>query len=170
MVAIGPFDLLTDAQVESSIRVNALHPVYLTKALLPNLMNRQGVKTGIVVTSSGLSGMPMPSVQLYSSTKACVSNFFQSMAFEAADLGIDVMVWEAGPVDTQIVANTEKSCFQSSTRVAVTGCLKDLGKETLTSGIFRHDFQAIGVPFFPLGLLGKSIADKQRAEFLRNQQ
>ena len=115
-VAIGPFDLLSDSQVETSITVNALHPTYLTKALLPLLSQRhKGADTkqrsGMVVTSSGLAGMPMPSVQLYSSTKACVSNFFQALAYEVAHFGIDVMVWEPSSTDTTFIADVPKSKF-----------------------------------------------------------
>jgi len=78
-----------------------IHPLYLAKALLPKLMTRQG-RAAMVVTSSGLSGMPMPSVQCYSSTKACVSNFFQGLSFEVREK-VDVMVWESGPTDTKML-------------------------------------------------------------------
>ena len=167
-VAIGPFDLLSDEQVESSVRVNALHPVYLAKAFLPLLTQRaRPTRSAMVVTSSGLAGMPMPSVQMYSSTKACVSNFFQGLAYEVEAMGVDVMAWEAGSTDTAFVADAPKSKFQVSTQVTVAGCLKDLGREKLTSGTFMHDFQSIGVPFFPLGLLGGKIADQQRQEFIK---
>jgi len=44
--------------------------------------------------------------------------------------------------------------------VAVAGCLKDLGKERFTSGTFKHDLMSLGVPFFPLGLLGGKIAEQ----------
>ena len=60
-VAIGPFDLLTDAEVEASLNVNALHPMYLAKALLPKLLSQPN-RSAMIVTSSGLSRMPMPSV------------------------------------------------------------------------------------------------------------
>ena len=95
-----------------------------------------------------------------------MSNFFLALAYEVAPLGIDVMVWEAGNTDTTFVADRPKSCLQASTQVAVTGCLKDLGREKLTSGALVHDLLHVGVPFFPLGLIGGGIADKARQEFI----
>ena len=75
VVTVGLFDLLSDKEVESMYRVNMLHPVYLAKALLSKQMSRQG-RSAMILTSSGLSLMPMPSALSYSSTKAAVSNFF----------------------------------------------------------------------------------------------
>lgn len=81
---------------------------------------------------------------------------------------IDVMVWEAGSTDTQFVKDMpSKSIFMTTSEVAAAGCLKDLGKERFTAGTFKHDLQAVGVGFFPLGLLGGNIADKQREEYLK---
>ena len=36
----GPFDLVSDWEVERVIGLNVLHPVYLTKAILPTLQAR----------------------------------------------------------------------------------------------------------------------------------
>ena len=39
-VSIGPLDLLSDKQVESTLTLNALHVVYLAKALIKQQLNR----------------------------------------------------------------------------------------------------------------------------------
>ena len=99
------------------MRLNSLHPVYLTKALLPKLLARNG-RSAIIVTSSGLAGMPMPSVLCYSSTKACVSNFFSGLSYEVREM-VDVMVWEAGATDTNFVKDRPPSNSSTSAQVAV---------------------------------------------------
>lgn len=116
-VSVGPFDLIGDEQVEQQVRLNMLHPVYLTKALLPKLVARNG-RSAIIVTSSGLAGMPMPSVLCYSSTKACVSNFFTGLSYEVRDT-VDVMVWEAGATNTNFVKDRPPSNSSTSAEVAV---------------------------------------------------
>ena len=60
-------------------------------------------RSAIIVTSSGLAGMSMPSVLCYSASKAAVSNFFHGLAYEVRDR-MDVMVWEAGSIDTKMTA------------------------------------------------------------------
>ena len=73
-ISIGPVDLLTDTDVQTMITLNALHVVYLTKALINQLKNRKA-RSSIIIVSSGMSSMPIPGVSMYSCSKALVSNF-----------------------------------------------------------------------------------------------
>ena len=120
-ISIGPVDLLTDTDVQTMITLNALHVVYLTKALINQLKNRKA-RSSIIIVSSGMSSMPIPGVSMYSCSKALVSNFGQALHYEVRDK-IDVTVWEAGSTDTKIIQGTEKTFWTLSPSDSVNGYL-----------------------------------------------
>jgi len=96
----GPVDLQADSDFERVFGLNALHVVYLTKALLPQLQERDG-KSLILTTSSSLANAVLPGLANYCATKAMVSNFMEALYFEVRDK-IDVTVWEPGPCYTKL--------------------------------------------------------------------
>ena len=73
-----------------------------------------------------------------------------------------MLVWDAGATNTKIhdrPGNDNDHSSMATTKQAVDGCLKDLGRERVTDGKFSHDLMhKIAVPLFPLGLLGGMIA------------
>jgi short-subunit dehydrogenase len=71
--------------------VNSLHPIYLGKVCAEKMM-KQDHKSGLIVTSSISGHYSSSGNATYSSTKAFVSNFFQSVYFEMQDK-VDVLVW-----------------------------------------------------------------------------
>ena len=48
---IGPFTDTTDADLEAIVNTNALHPIFLARVLLPQMLRRDH-KSALVVTSS----------------------------------------------------------------------------------------------------------------------
>lgn len=96
----GPVDLVSDADFERVFGLNALHVVYLTKALQPQMQERRK-KSLILTVSSGLANVTMPGIASYCATKAMVSNFMEAFSFEVRDKS-DVTVWEAGPCYTNL--------------------------------------------------------------------
>ena len=72
MGQLGAFEDLTKSEVESIFTVNAMHPVFLCKVLLADMLARQK-KSAIVVTSSGLGNRPFPGALTYSAAKSCAS-------------------------------------------------------------------------------------------------
>ena len=122
-VVIGPFDLIPDKEIESTITLNTLHVIYLAKALLPQMLARRySSRSAIIMTSSGASSTPIPGVSMYSCSKALVSNFGEALHFEVRHK-IDVMVWESGSTDTKINDGTDKSIWELPTKKSVEGCL-----------------------------------------------
>ena len=69
---MGPFKDLTPLEIEQTVTINALHPVYLTKALLNQMLSRKK-RSGIVITSSGLGSTPVPGIITYSMAKSFAS-------------------------------------------------------------------------------------------------
>jgi short-subunit dehydrogenase len=68
-LTISKFSILSPEELESQINLNALHVVYLAKALMPQILSRQK-KTALIVTSSGLGTYPFPMVLPYSMSKS----------------------------------------------------------------------------------------------------
>ena len=95
-----PFDMNTDKEVESVIRVNGLHVIYLAKALVNQMRSREK-RSGLVIVSSGLANASGVGIATYCATKALVSSFGVGIHYENKD-GIDVLVWEAGPGQTNL--------------------------------------------------------------------
>ena len=69
MALMGPFIDLTPQEIEQTVTINALHPVYLCKALLSQMYSRKS-RSGIIITSSGLGSVPVPGVISYSMAKS----------------------------------------------------------------------------------------------------
>ncbi len=69
--------------------VNALHPIYLSKVLLKQLLSRKQ-RSGIIVVSSGLGSMPVPGILTYSCAKAFSSYLAEGLNYELKDK-IDVI-------------------------------------------------------------------------------
>ena len=160
----GPVDLVSDADFQRVFGLNAVHVIYLTKALLPKLMERQE-RSLILTVSSGLANVSMPGIASYSATKALVSNFMEAFSFEVREK-IDVTVWEAGPCYTNL-GNGEQppAAITMKSDKAVRDVLCQAGRARNTFG--SYFFYCLVMP--PVWLLGNSIADASRKKFLDSQ-
>lgn len=99
-VVESPVDLTTDADFERVVGLNMLHPVYFTKAILPDLLSRES-RSCILFTGSLIANRVFPGVASYAATKSMVNNFAQALHFEVKNK-VDVTVWEPGPCETNI--------------------------------------------------------------------
>jgi len=97
------------------------------------------VRSAIVVTSSGLGHQPVSGNAAYSAAKAFSSWFAQALHFEVKDK-IDVMSWECGEVSTKMRNAPANGTSILTTDQAINGALRDIGKEYMTMGAFRHGF------------------------------
>ena len=105
MVPYFPYDMSTDEQAESTFAINGLHVVYMTKALVERLQQREK-RSGLIIVSSGLANVKMPGVASYCATKAMVSAFGTGIHYELKEK-IDVLVWEAGAAKTGLGGGEE---------------------------------------------------------------
>lgn len=65
---LGPLNRISDKDCQDSVTLSTLHPIYLTKALLKQLLAREQ-KSAIVVSSSGFGEFPTPGMISYSASK-----------------------------------------------------------------------------------------------------
>jgi short-subunit dehydrogenase len=95
----GRFDRCDPARLREMVQVNCMAPVVLTARLLPRLLERG--RGAVVITGSVAGRQPMPLHGVYSATKAFDLLFGESLAVELRDRGIDVLVLEPGPTETE---------------------------------------------------------------------
>ena len=161
----GPLDKVRDEWFEVTLRLNALHNVYLLKALAEKLLNRDK-RCALLFTSSIVADMILPCNASYSAVKACVTNWGESMYFELRS-NVDVTVWQPGVTKSNF--HIDKSNPRSNsvpTDVAVSDILRYLGRERKTNGSFRHRFTYLRV--LPASWLAPFIGKHFRDTFEAN--
>jgi len=96
----GPrrLDQLHPDKVKEIITINCTYPTLLTRSLIPMLLEHQGPKA-IINVSSLAALLPSPKYSVYSASKAFNRSLSLSMSSDYAP-GIDVMVCEPGLVAT----------------------------------------------------------------------
>ena len=87
------------------IEVNLYSPIALTKKILPRFIQRQRGQIVYCASVSGYRGLPKG--QPYSSTKAAIINFAESLRCETAGQGIDVKIISPGFVETPMTGKNE---------------------------------------------------------------
>jgi short-subunit dehydrogenase len=94
----GPFDEMTDADIDRLIAVNLAAPIRLTRALLPGMVERGRGHVVFVASIAGATGVRHEAV--YSATKAGLIYFADSLRYELGGSGVGVSVVLPGVVDT----------------------------------------------------------------------
>ena len=134
----GLVDLVDDKEFESIWNINALHVVYLLKALSNQLLRRDK-RCAVLITSSISCYLIRPGSASYAATKMMISNFGEAVHYELK-ANVDVTVWEPGYISTTMIHTANPpSCLLVPTTKAVADVLTLLGKERRTTGSFKFD-------------------------------
>ena len=102
----GILATLPDAQIERTMRLNALSPMVMTKYVLRSMMSEgrgRIVNISSIVSTTGFSGL-----SVYGATKAAMVGFTRSLAREVGPLGITVNAVAPGFVDTEMTQGLGK--------------------------------------------------------------
>jgi NAD(P)-dependent dehydrogenase (short-subunit alcohol dehydrogenase family) len=91
---------ITDEQWQSSITINLMAAVRVTRAALPLLL--AGGAGAIVTTCSVNATLPDPSVMDYGAAKAALANFSKALSKEVGPRGVRVNTVSPGPVATDL--------------------------------------------------------------------
>jgi NAD(P)-dependent dehydrogenase (short-subunit alcohol dehydrogenase family) len=97
---LGGFLSITDEDWVSSLNLNLMAAVRMTRAVLPSMIAARA--GAIVATSSVNAFLPDPAVLDYSAAKAAVANFSKSLSKEVAQHQIRVNTVSPGPVSTAL--------------------------------------------------------------------
>jgi NAD(P)-dependent dehydrogenase (short-subunit alcohol dehydrogenase family) len=111
VAAGGAFEDIPDAELRRVMETNFWGVLELTRALLPTFRKQRKGRILIVSSESAFTGQPANSI--YCASKWAVEGWAESLAFEVAQFGIDVVLVEPGPYVTDI--------WQSSPRISPEG-------------------------------------------------
>lgn len=95
----GSFEASAWDRVRSMLDVNIAALTHLTHLLLPDM--RKSGRAAILNVSSVASFFPLPSLAVYSATKAYVTSFSEALRMELQQTGVSVTALCPGPVETE---------------------------------------------------------------------
>ena len=94
----GPFEAASAEQIRRQFDTNVFGLMEVTRAFLPHF---RANKAGLFMNVSSIGGrVTFPYISLYHSTKWAVEGYSESLAYELAQLGIQVKLIEPGGVST----------------------------------------------------------------------
>ncbi len=99
----GPTEAFTTEQFRQNLDVNTIGPFRVARAVFPQ-MRRQGEGLLINVTSIG-GRIVLPSFGIYHASKWALEALSESLRYEVSGSGIDVVIVEPGPFNTELTPN-----------------------------------------------------------------
>jgi NAD(P)-dependent dehydrogenase (short-subunit alcohol dehydrogenase family) len=104
----GSFLDLTEQESETIFQTNYFGPVRLTRAVVPQMIQRKSGRIVNIASLAGLIGHPFNSA--YAASKHALIGFTQSVRVELAPFGIDVVSVEPGYHRTEIIGANANQC------------------------------------------------------------
>lgn len=98
----GRFDKQDTERLRALVQVNCVAPLVLTSRLLPAMRERG--RGAIIITGSIAGQQPLPRLAAYSASKGFDRLLGESLWGELRGTGVDVLVLEPGPTDTEFQA------------------------------------------------------------------
>ncbi len=106
VAAAGAFEDLPEVELRRVMETNFWGVLALTRALLPALRAQRRGRVVVVSSNSAYAGEPANSI--YVASKWAVEGWAESLAYEVAPFGIDVVLIEPGPYRTEIWGTTPR--------------------------------------------------------------
>ena len=99
----GPVEAFTADQCLDQLDLNIVGTLRLAKAVLPGMRGR---KSGLIIQVSSIAGRgAFPGFGVYHASKWGLEGLSESLRYELAPLGIDVVIVEPGPFSTNFFGN-----------------------------------------------------------------
>ncbi|MFN3988180.1 MAG: SDR family oxidoreductase [Rhodocyclaceae bacterium] len=112
----GAAEEVSDAQIERQIATNLIGSIQLIRAVLPHFRAQNGGR--IVQISSEGGQTAYPGFSLYHATKWGIEGFVESVAKEVAPFGIDCLIMEPGPTETNFAVGLDHAqplaCYENT--------------------------------------------------------
>jgi short-subunit dehydrogenase len=97
--AAGRFDKLDTGRLRRMVQLNCVAPVVLASHLVPAMLRR--ARGAVIFTGSVAGAQPVPFNGVYGATKAFDRSLGEAMWAELQGTGVDVLVLEPGPTETE---------------------------------------------------------------------
>ena len=112
----GAAEELSDTQIERQIATNLTGSIQLIRAFLPYFRAQKG---GRVVQISSEGGQAAyPGFSIYHATKWGIEGFIESISQEVASFGIDCLIMEPGPTETNFAVGLDLApplaCYENT--------------------------------------------------------
>ena len=99
----GPIEAFSSQQCLDQLDLNIVGTLRMAKAVLPGMRAK---KSGLIIQLSSIAGRgAFPGFGVYNASKWGLEGLSESMRYELAPLGIDVVLVEPGPFDTNFFGN-----------------------------------------------------------------
>jgi len=99
----GPIESFTSSEVLDQLDLNIVGTIRAAKAVLPKM---RAQRSGLIIqVSSGAGRASFPGFGVYHASKWGLEGLSESMRYELAPLGIDVVIVEPGPFATNFFGN-----------------------------------------------------------------
>mmetsp|Transcript_7554 Transcript_7554/g.8230 ORF Transcript_7554/g.8230 Transcript_7554/m.8230 type:complete len:330 (-) Transcript_7554:1446-2435(-) len=122
----------SDEEIDAMIQCNCYSTVLMTRAVFKYMKEK---KNGAIVSiSSGSGNAPAPFLQIYSATKAFITQFSRSMKIEWWDSGVDFYVVTPFYVVSNLYKRKSGTIIAPMPIELVKGTLAQLGKKYLWQG------------------------------------
>ena len=130
----GLFHQMLDKDVQALLNVNVYGLVFITKILLPKLLENEK-RSGIINIGSGVTRFTYSNFSAYTGTKAFVTQFSQCLSQDYQDK-LDIIIATVGPTKTNM--NRGIAVFSSTPESCAKHTLDTLGWENHTFGDYKH--------------------------------
>lgn len=130
---------LLDTSFENTrgmLRVNIMGTVYMTRHVLPYMLKNK--KGAVLNVSSGSGLSPQPLLSIYSSTKAFMNQWSETISYEYKKQGIDILVITPYYFVSNLFKRQKGQLIAPEARVVAENSLNLLGKEFIAFGYWIH--------------------------------
>lgn len=101
----GPIESFTSAQIINQLDVNVVGTIRIAKAVLPKM---RAQKSGLIIQLSSVVGrIAVPGFGIYNASKWALEGISEALRYELAPSGVDVVLVEPGPFETNFFKNIE---------------------------------------------------------------
>ena len=156
------FNELSEAEVQSMMQINMESVVWMTRAVLPQMLQRK--KGAVVNMSSASARPPNPLLAVYSSTKGFVENFTKSLAIEYRSKGVHFQCQSPLWVATQITfPNSKVAVEKRATLVTPTAAryaryaVARIGYDVMVSPYWTHELFMWAQERIPDAVIGAAV-------------
>ncbi|XP_072258112.1 very-long-chain 3-oxoacyl-CoA reductase-like [Pyxicephalus adspersus] len=136
-----------DQMLDKTINCNILSVLWMTRTILPQMLQR---KKGLIINlSSEVGNRPYPMSLVYSASKVFVDFFSRGLHVEYKSKGITVQSVMPLLVSTDMTYKMNTNIFVKSPEEFAREALNTVGYTNRTSGCLSHSLQSYGLDLIP---------------------